>query len=69
MNSYRLILLGLAAFLFFHGIRGIKNGATPRKGGGMIYRSESPFWFWFNIVSILIFGVMLIYYAFFGRFR
>ena len=69
MNSYRLTLLALAAFLFFHGIRGIKNGATPRKGGGIIYRSESPFWFWFNIVSILLFGAMLVFYAFFGKFK
>ncbi len=66
MHPYRIILLLLAALVIGFGYYGMQKGTINIKG--ITYdRDMQPFGFWASVLIMFGFGIMLIYFAIFGK--
>ncbi len=63
---FRLILLGLALVIFYQVKRGLATG-TIHMRGVTADREDSPAKFYIIIAIYVLFGLMLTYFAVFGR--
>ncbi|WP_201328037.1 hypothetical protein [Thermotomaculum hydrothermale] len=66
MHPLKLVLVGLSLLLFYHAFNGVKKGTIYVKGG-YVNRYESPFWFWVNVISVVIVGIVLLVYSFIAK--
>ncbi len=62
----RVILAALAGILFYQLVRGFSSGRIFMRGY-TADREEKPLMFYLLSLIYLIFGVMLLYFAFFGK--
>ena len=66
MHPYKIILFTLAIFVTGYSLAGIKQGKIRIKD--FTYEKETqPVGFWISVLILLGFGVMLFYFAFFGK--
>ena len=63
----RLILFGLALVVFYQVKRGLATGTVRMRGGVTVSREDSPAKFYIIIAVYILFGLMLIYFAIFGK--
>ncbi len=66
MHPYKIILFVLAIFVTGYSLMGIKQGKIRVKD--FTYEKQTqPTGFWISALTLLAFGVMLFYFAFFGK--